>query len=55
MARCDHRLSTGESLRIDLPGVGTRTALVCWSLGGRIGCEFDAPINLETCLALAAN
>ena len=55
MARCDHRLSTGESLRIDLPGVGTRTAMVCWSMGGRIGCEFDAPISLESCLALAAN
>jgi hypothetical protein len=54
MARCDHRLSTGERLQVYLPGIGTRSALVCWSLGGRIGCEFDAPINIEACLAIAA-
>jgi len=53
MARCDHRLSAGERLWVDLPGVGTRSAMVCWSLGGRIGCEFEAPINLESCLAIA--
>ena len=55
MARCDQGLSTGERLKVDLPGVGARAAVVCWSMGGRIGCEFDAPINLESCLALAAN
>ena len=55
MARCDQGLSTGERLKVDLPGVGARGAVVCWSMGGRIGCEFDAPINLESCLALAAN
>ena len=54
MARCDHRLSTGERLQVHLPGVGTRSALVCWSLGGRIGCEFDALINIEACLAIAS-
>lgn len=55
MARCDQGLSTGERLKVDLPGVGARSAMVCWSMGGRIGCEFDAPINLESCLAVAAN
>ena len=55
MARCDHRLRTGERLEVYLPGVGTRSAAICWSLGGRIGCEFDSPINLETCLAFTAN
>ena len=55
MARCDHRLPTGERLEVYLPGVGVRSAVVCWSLGGRIGCEFDAPIMLEACLALTTN
>ena len=55
MARCEQRLSAGERLRVDLPGVGARSAVVCWSMGGRIGCEFDAPINLVSCLALAAH
>jgi hypothetical protein len=54
MARCDHRLANGERLQVDLPGVGVRSAKVCWSLGGRIGCEFDAPINLEAYLAVTA-
>ena len=55
MARCDHALHKGERLEVHLPGVGVRAAVVCWSLGGRIGCEFDAPINIESCLAIAAN
>jgi hypothetical protein len=55
MARCDDRLAGGARLKVDLPGVGVRTALVCWSLGGRIGCEFEAPINLETYLAATAD
>lgn len=55
MARCDHRLASGERLQVDLPGVGVRSAKVCWSLGGRIGCEFDAPINLEAYLAVTAD
>ncbi len=53
MARCDHRLASGERLQVDLPGVGVRSAKVCWSLGGRIGCECEAPISLEAYLAVA--
>ncbi|MEO8374970.1 MAG: PilZ domain-containing protein [Sphingomonas bacterium] len=54
MARCDHPLTTGDRLQVHVPGIGLRSAHVCWALGGRIGCEFDTPISLEAYLAVTA-
>ncbi|WCM28821.1 PilZ domain-containing protein [Sphingomonas sp. QA11] len=47
MARCDAQLAPGEWLQIMLPLIGTCRARLRWSLGGRIGCEFDQPIGPE--------
>ncbi len=46
MARCDVEMAEGDTVRIQLPGVGHRPAEVRWALGGRIGCQFAAPIKL---------
>jgi len=45
MARCDHNVGVDERLRVTLPIVGEVSGVVRWSLGGRIGCELDAPIG----------
>ena len=45
MARTDADVPVGAWLRVALPVVGVVTAEVRWSLGGRIGCELDAPID----------
>jgi hypothetical protein len=44
MARCDAPYQVGDRLTLTLPLVGETAATIRWSLGGRIGCEFDAPI-----------
>lgn len=58
MARCDTPHPPGSRLRISLPVVGVVGAEIRWSLGGRIGCELDRPIELsqyyEMLAALAA-
>ena len=46
MARADLPYAVGERLRITLPVVGVVIAELRWSLGGRIGCELDQPIDL---------
>ncbi len=46
MARTDAPYQVGERLRVTLPIVGVVVAEIRWSLGGRIGCEFDWPIDL---------
>lgn len=46
MARCDLPYAVGERLRVALPVVGVVVAEIRWSLGGRIGCELDLPIDL---------
>jgi hypothetical protein len=47
MARCRAELPAEASVQVSLPMIGTRSAKVRWSLGGRIGCEFDKPIEIE--------
>lgn len=57
MARIDVELAAGEWLNVRLPVVGTVTAGIRWSLGGRIGCQFDrsiAPRAYGLLLAAAA-
>ncbi len=48
MARCDNDFAIGQRLRVNLPAIGTVAAEVRWSLGGRIGCQFDAALDLAT-------
>lgn len=52
MARCDDSFEIGETLRVRLPVVGEIGAQVRWSLGGRIGCQFDRMIDLMPYLEL---
>ena len=46
MARCDTPFETGDRLRIQLPVVGVTAAEIRWSLGGRLGAQFDSVIDL---------
>jgi len=46
MARADVPYAIGERLRITLPIIGVIVAEIRWSLGGRLGCELDRPIDL---------
>lgn len=54
MARVVGERPVGERLKINLPVVGVITAEVRWSLGGRIGCELDRPINMADYYELLA-
>ena len=45
MARIDTDIAAGEWMRVHLPVVGLITAAVRWSLGGRMGCQFDRSID----------
>ena len=54
MARSDTPFQTGDRLRIVLPVAGTVTGEVRWSLGGRLGCQFDPAINLANYYELIA-
>lgn len=46
MARCERAFETGSRIRVTFPVVGVVIAEVRWSLGGRIGCQFDPAIDL---------
>jgi hypothetical protein len=54
MARCDTPFETGDRLRIVLPVAGTVTGEIRWSLGGRLGCQFDPAIDLASYYELIA-
>ena len=54
MARCDTPFETGDRLRIVLPVVGIVSGEIRWSLGGRLGCQFDPAIDLATYYELIA-
>ncbi|WP_326524544.1 PilZ domain-containing protein [Sphingomonas sp.] len=54
MARCEAVLAEGDAVRIALPGVGATPARVRWSLGGRIGCQFDRMVGLAPYYELLA-
>lgn len=54
MARCDEERAPGDRLRVHLPGLGLMGAEVRWSLGGRIGCRFDAAVPLARYYELLA-
>lgn len=48
MARCDDPLEEGQRIRVVLPHAGTVVAEVRWSLGGRMGCQFERAIDLAS-------
>ncbi|MBO9712842.1 PilZ domain-containing protein [Sphingomonas sp.] len=54
MARCDAALEIGQRIRVNLPIIGVMVAEVRWSLGGRIGCQFDTGIDLASYYELLA-
>ena len=54
MARCETCFEVGDHIRMTLPAVGMVAGEVRWSLGGRIGCQFDAAIDLAGYYELAA-
>ncbi|MEG3177481.1 PilZ domain-containing protein [Sphingomonas sp. RB3P16] len=54
MARADLPYAVGDRMRVTLPIVGVLVAEIRWSLGGRIGCEFDGPIPLADYYELLA-
>lgn len=45
MSRTSAALQPGDLIALKLPVVGMTPARVVWSLGGRVGGEFIAPIN----------
>ena len=54
MARCETQLETGDKIRVTLPQAGALAGEIRWSLGGRLGCQFDRAIDLATYYALVA-
>ncbi len=54
MARCERCFEIGDRIRMTLPVVGVIAAEVRWSLGGRIGCQFDQAIDLASYYDLIA-
>lgn len=48
MARCESEFAVGDRIRVVLPIAGAVVAEVRWSLGGRIGCQFDQAIDLAS-------
>lgn len=54
MARADLPYGIGERMHITLPVIGVVAAEIRWSLGGRIGCELDRPIDLADYYELLA-
>lgn len=54
MARCEREFQIGDRIRVTLPVVGVVAADVRWSLGGRIGCQFDPAIDLAGYYELVA-
>ena len=54
MARCDAGFEVGDRVRIQLPVVGVAVAEIRWSLGGRLGAQFETAIELASYYELAA-
>ena len=54
MARCDEPHEPGAAIRVTLPMLGQVAGRVRWSLGGRIGCQFDRPIGVREYRSLMA-
>jgi hypothetical protein len=55
MARCETEYPIGSRVRVNLPLIGVVVAEIRWSLGGRIGCQFDQAIDLASYYELLAS
>ena len=55
MARCDSCFEIGDRVRIQLPIVGVVIAEIRWSLGGRLGAQFEQAIDLAGYYELIAS
>ena len=49
MARTDESIPLGSTVSIELPAIGTVQARVRWTVGGRVGVRFAAPIDIDAC------
>jgi hypothetical protein len=45
MAECPSGFVRGETVQADLRGIGTVTGKVAWTASGRIGIQFDEPVD----------
>lgn len=54
MARCETTCQPGDRISIRLPVIGVVAAELRWSLGGRIGCELERPIDIADYYELLA-
>ncbi len=45
MARCETDYAIGSRIRVNLPLVGVVVAEIRWSLGGRVGVQFEQAID----------
>lgn len=45
MADCDAVVSKGQSVIVELRGVGKIPGAIAWSRNGRVGIAFDSPID----------
>jgi hypothetical protein len=52
MMRAGQEPAPGNRVRFALPIAGQRHARIVWTLGGRIGLEFDAPIDVASYLSM---
>jgi hypothetical protein len=52
MARSEGEFAEGDKLNVRLPVLGTVSVEVRWSLGGRVGCQFDRMVDLAPYLQL---
>lgn len=54
MARCDACFEIGDRIRLQLPVIGVQIAEIRWSLGGRLGAQFEHAIDLASYYELIA-
>lgn len=54
MARCEACFEVGDRIRIQLPILGVAVAEIRWSLGGRLGAQFETAIDLASYYELIA-
>ncbi|RYD95415.1 MAG: PilZ domain-containing protein [Sphingomonadales bacterium] len=54
MARCDACFEVGDRIRIQMPVIGVMVAEIRWSLGGRLGAQFETAMDLAAYYELIA-
>lgn len=49
------KLTAGQQLVVELPGLGERLVQVRWAKGSRAGCKFSKPLTRDEFLAVAGS